>query len=131
MFRVSNIIEQAVGEEGFERPEDFDLPLWWAAELQRFEAELRPNVVQLRASPLGLKRLAELGAYATEAVRSAGAADGDGWASLSLPIENSEHAALALLGVGPELEVLAPASLRGALKHLATRVAQLAEKGRT
>lgn len=122
MFRVSNILEQAVTEEAFERPEDFDLPGWWLAELRRFEADLRPHSAILRASPLGLKRLAKLGAYAAEAVAAAEPPAMDGWALLRLPFEHIEQAALLLLGVGPEIEVIEPVQIRDELLGLAKQI---------
>jgi predicted DNA-binding transcriptional regulator YafY len=122
-FRVSNIIDQAVEEGTFERPADFDLPAYWSASLARFEAELRPGVAALRASPAGLKRLAELGAYAAKAVAEAGPPEADGWSPLALPVEAVERAALTLLGIGPEVEVLEPAELREAVRALAAEIA--------
>jgi predicted DNA-binding transcriptional regulator YafY len=121
IFRVSNILEQVVAEERFERPAGFDLPGWWAAELERFEAGLRPGRATLRASPEGLKRLAGLGAYAAQAVKAAGP-DADGWSRLELPTETVDQAALALLGIGPEIEVIAPGELRARLRSLAEQV---------
>jgi predicted DNA-binding transcriptional regulator YafY len=122
IFRVSNIHALSVGEAGFERPADFDLPAWWKAELARFEEGLRPGIAGLRASPQGLKRLAELGAFAAEAVGAASPPDGEGWSRLDLPIETIDQAALLLLGIGPEIEVVAPPELRERLRALAEQV---------
>jgi predicted DNA-binding transcriptional regulator YafY len=123
-FRVSNIIEQTIGEGSFERPADFDLPAYWSASLARFEAQLRPGSAALRASPAGLKRLAELGAYAARAVAQAGPPDADGWSPLAFPVEAAERAALTLLGIGPEVEVVEPAELRATVRALAEQVAR-------
>ncbi len=121
-FRVAAIHDQQVEPERFERPADFDLPTWWPASLLRFEAELRPSLAELRASPEGLRRLAELGAWAAEAVKQAGTPEAGGWARLTLPVEAPDRAALVLLGIGPEIEVLAPAELRACLRNLAEQV---------
>ncbi len=126
IFRVSKIRALRVQGDVFERPAEFDLPRWWEAELARFETELRRDVATLRASPLGRERLARLGAFAAQAVASADAPDPDGWARVRLPIETLEHAALLLLGVGPELEVLEPSALRAQVRALAERVASRA-----
>lgn len=126
IFKVANILEQQVCEDRFERPPGFDLAAYWAAELQRFEAGLRPTQALLRASPKGLARLAKLGAYAVQAVRSARQADADGWAQLLFPIEHVDQAVLALLGVGPEVEVLEPLELRSRLRELAQQIARRA-----
>ena len=125
IFKVSNILEHTVMEATFERPDDFDLAAFWAAELKRFEASLRPVNARLRASAVGLKRLAQLGAYAAQAVEHAGAPDANGWVRLDLPIENVDQAALALLGLGPEVEVLEPAAVRDRLREHAGQMIRL------
>jgi predicted DNA-binding transcriptional regulator YafY len=125
-FRVSNIVEQKAEETGFERPADFDLPDYWTASIARFEAELRPGLAELRASPEGLRRLSRLGAYAADAVRTARPPDADDWTRLTLPIEAPDQAALTLLGIGPEIEVIAPAELRERLRALAEEIARRA-----
>lgn len=121
-FRVSNILALDVEAESFARPEDFDLPGWWTDSLTRFEAELRPGVAELRASPEGLRRLGELGAWAAEAAGQAAEPNADGWASLRLHVETPDRAALVLLGLGPEIEVLGPPELRARLRNLAEQV---------
>lgn len=122
IYKVANILRFEVRDTTFERPPDFDLGAWWSAETARFEAGLRPGVAELRATALGLKRLAQIGAYAQRAVQAADAAGADGWSRLSLPIETIDHAALALLGIGPEVVVLAPGALRVRLRELAADV---------
>jgi predicted DNA-binding transcriptional regulator YafY len=122
IYKVANILRFEVRETTFERPSEFDLGAWWSAETARFEAGLRPGVAELRATPTGLKRLAQIGVYAQRAVRAAAVADADGWSRLSLPIETIDHAALMLLGIGPEIVVLAPDALRVRLRELAAEV---------
>ena len=122
IYKVANILRFDVRETTFERPPEFDLGAWWSAETARFEAGLRPGVAELRATATGLKRLAQIGAYAQRAVKVADAADGDGWSRLSLPIETIDHAALTLLGIGPEIVVIAPDALRVRLRELAAEV---------
>jgi predicted DNA-binding transcriptional regulator YafY len=121
-FRVSNIKAQEVGAEAFVRPADFDLPAYWIEAVARFESELRPGTAELRASREGLRRMAALGAWAAEAVQAAGPQEGDGWTCLSLPVEAPDRAALVLLGIGPEIEVVGPADLRARLRELAEQV---------
>lgn len=122
IYKVANILQHAVRDARFERPADFDLAAWWSAETARFEAGLRPGIAQLRATALGLKRLAQLGAFAQRAVTAAGAPDDDGWSHVALPIETIDHAALTLLGIGPEIIVLEPEALRDRLRALADDV---------
>lgn len=122
IYKVANILQQEVRDTHFERPPDFDLAAWWSAETARFEAGLRTGSAQLRATALGLKRLSQLGAFAQRAVKTAGPVDDEGWSCLSLPIETLDHAALTLLGIGPEVVVLAPDALRLRLRDLAADV---------
>lgn len=122
IYKVANILRFDVRGTTFERPPDFDLGAWWSAETARFEAGLRPGIAELRATATGLKRLAQIGAYAQRAVKMADAADADGWSRLSLPIETIDHAALMLLGIGPEIVVIAPDALRVRLRELAAEV---------
>ena len=122
IYKVANILQQEVRDTHFERPADFDLAAWWSSETARFEAGLRTGTAQLRATALGLKRLSQLGAFAQRAVKTAGPADEEGWSCLSLPIETLDHAALTLLGIGPEIVVLAPEALRLRLRDLAADV---------
>jgi predicted DNA-binding transcriptional regulator YafY len=123
IFKVANIRAMAVDATArFERPPAFDLTAWWAAELARFETDLRPGRAELHLTATGLKRLAEQGAYARHAVAAA-VPDGDGGSRLVLPIEHVEQAARLLLGLGPEVQVLAPIELRERLRSLALQVA--------
>lgn len=62
-----------------------------------------------------------------DAVRAADAPDAQGWARLSLPIENVEQAALALLGIGPEVDVLEPPALRVRVRELARQILERAD----
>jgi predicted DNA-binding transcriptional regulator YafY len=122
VFRVSNILALEVREEAFERPPGFDLPSYWTAELERFEAGLRPHVAHLRVSATGCARLARLGVYAAAAVEEAGQADDEGWRQVTLPFETIDQAALLLLGIGPEVQILASDELRQATAVLARRM---------
>jgi predicted DNA-binding transcriptional regulator YafY len=123
-FKVANIRALELQPGTFRRPAAFDLASYWAESLRRFEAGLRPHKALLRASAAGLARLAQLGAYAAEAINSCEPADTQGWSRLELPYENIEQAALALLGIGPELRVDAPVELRVRIRELAQQVAK-------
>jgi predicted DNA-binding transcriptional regulator YafY len=123
-FRVSNVRALLPLESRFERPRRFDLQAYWTASLARFESQLRKGTAVLRASAVGRDRLARLGAHAARAVAAAGPPAADGWARVALPIENVEQAALALLGLGPEVTVLAPDALRVRTRALAREVAR-------
>jgi predicted DNA-binding transcriptional regulator YafY len=83
-------------------------------------------VAVLRASPLGLRRLRDEGAFAARAVREAAPPDSEGWRRLALPVEGLDQAALLVMGLGPEAEVLEPPELREHVRLLARQVAALA-----
>jgi predicted DNA-binding transcriptional regulator YafY len=127
-FKVSNIRALQLQEATFERPADFDLPKWWSVSLSRFEAELRPATAIVRATALGLERIAKLGAYAATAAANAAPPDADGWARVTLPIETTGQAALMLLGIGPEVIVIDPTALRDQLRALVERLVILSSK---
>lgn len=124
IFRVSSMAAVEVLDERFDRPADFDLPGYWRAELDRFEQTLRVDYATLRASPRGLKRLARLGAYAARAIAEADAPDAEGWRRLTLPTESIEETARALLGIGPEIEIIEPVALRDAIRDAALAIAE-------
>lgn len=125
IFKVANIRAHALDGTRFERPTAFDLGAWWSTETARFEAGLRKGNATLRVTAAGLERIAKLGAYAQAAVDAATVTGDDGWMRLDLPIEHVEQAALLLLGIGPEVRVVAPEALRVRLGELARAVAGL------
>lgn len=123
-YRVAAIEPLAVLDEGFAPPPHFDLPAWWRAAQQRFEAELFATTATLRASPLGCERLLRLSPRGRAAVKTAGEADRSGWRTLAMAVENSDHGARELLSLGAEFEVLEPADLRQRISDLALAAAQ-------
>lgn len=116
-FKVSSILALEALDEMFERPDRFDLAACWSASLQRFEAGLRPASAVLRVSPTLHRKVAELGAYAAEAVRTADGGD------ICLPIEDLDQGALLVLGLGPDAQVIAPPELRARVRALALAIA--------
>jgi predicted DNA-binding transcriptional regulator YafY len=122
-YRVAAIARLEVLAIPFTPPPDFALEPWWRAAQAAFEARLLNVTAHLRISPLGAERLARQSARAAQALAGIGKiAD---WAELQLPWEDSDHGARDLLRLGPEVEVLAPASLRARVAELAQAVAQM------
>ena len=108
---VSRFTSVRVREEGFERPENFDLGPYWAEWSQTFEAS-RPRVeVKIRASDLALRFLPR------------DLQGGDG--VFTVGFENLEEAFRELLKFGPDAEVLEPAELRERIARTAGEVADL------
>lgn len=124
-YRVAGIERLAVLDAGFAPPPHFDLPGWWKLAQQRFEAELFATTAHLRASALGCERLLRLSPRGRAAVEAAGPADGSGWRTLTMAIENSDHGARELLSLGAEFEVLEPMDLRERVRALGREIATL------
>lgn len=123
-YRVGAIAALVVLEEVFEPPVGFNLPLWWQAAQERLEANLFTATASIRASAVGRARLARLSSRGRDCVAGMAAPDADGWASGALLVEPSDHGLRELLGLGPEIEVVAPRDLRGRLAELAWQIWQ-------
>ena len=133
-FRVYRIdrftaVAPAASDERFTRRDDFDLPAFWEDRAEQFARSILRAEVVVRVSPEGARRLpyAVDPAAAREALELAGVPDdgGDGWVTVTLPVESEEVAHGQLAGLGPEVEVLAPASLRARFAGDAVRLAAL------
>ena len=111
VYRVSRFASVRVREDGFDRPEDFDLAAYWEEWSRTFEAS-RPRVeVTLRASDLALRHLPR------------DLQGGDG--VFTVGFENLEEAFRELLKFGPDAEVLEPPELRERIAQTAGEVAEL------
>ncbi len=123
-YRVAGIEAMEVLEQGFARPAGFDLPRWWGEAQRAFEASLFTATARIAATPLGCERLAALSprGRAAVAVAQPGA---DGRALVTMLVEDSDHGARELLGLGAEIGILSPHSLRRRVAELAGEVARL------
>lgn len=112
-YRVANILDLTATDQRFERPKDFDLVRFWTTSTRAYEIGVyRANAV-LRLSPQGLAQLDGLGTAVQQAAReSAGSPEKDGWVRVTIPIESIDQAAVDLLRLGTDAEVLKPATLR-------------------
>ncbi|MEU0600440.1 WYL domain-containing protein [Streptomyces sp. NPDC006393] len=127
VYRIGRFTAVEVGEERFERDEDFELPAFWAERAEQFARSILRAEVVVRLSPAGMRALpyAVDPAAAREALAAAGAPDADGWLTVTLPVESEEVAHGQLTSLGPEVEVLAPGSLRERFARDALRLAAL------
>lgn len=127
-YRVSRFLEVASTGEVFERPQGFDLAVYWARSSRRLEAAVRQGTARVRLSPQARRLLPmKFGAAGRRALEGAGPPDSQGWIEVDLQVETSTVAVGDLLGLGAEAEVLGPVELRQAL---AREVAELAERYR-
>ncbi|KOV77385.1 MULTISPECIES: helix-turn-helix transcriptional regulator [unclassified Streptomyces] len=126
-YRIDRFTGVAALDERFDRDPGFDLPGFWAEQAERFARSILRTEVVVRLSPDGVRRLPHtvdpLGAR--EALADAGAPDAEGWVTVTLPVESEEVAHGQLTALGPEAEVLAPASLRERCAADAARLAAL------
>ncbi|GAA2805158.1 helix-turn-helix transcriptional regulator [Streptomyces showdoensis] len=114
-YRVDRFVEVVVvvAGERFERDPDFDLAAFWDERSAEFARSLLRAEVVLRLTPAGARRLPYVtDRAAAEEALAAGAGEADGRVTVTLPVESEDVAFAQLLGLGPEAEVLAPASLR-------------------
>jgi predicted DNA-binding transcriptional regulator YafY len=127
VYRIDRFAAVEVHEERFERDEKFDLPGFWEERAEQFARSILRAEVVVRLSGEGVRRLryAVDTASAREALAGVGAPDGDGWVTLTVPVESEEVAHTQLTALGPEVEVLAPEGLRARFAHDATRLAAL------
>lgn len=115
-YRVSSIRAATALATPVRRPARFDLPGYWAASIQRFEAEIYTGQAQVLATPAGLQGLRALSSAVARAVAAATASRrADGRVAVTLPIESVEHACGQLMRLSPQVEVLRPVALRRAL----------------
>lgn len=110
-YRLSGIQQLSPGKS-FAYPKRFRLAAYWQEATQGFEAGIYKGQATVLATVQGIRRLKELSAAVAEAVARSATTDAGGWTRLTLPIESIEHAADQFLGLGAEVQVLAPAALR-------------------
>jgi len=131
-YRVSRILSLEKLDGQFGRPPGFDLTAYWAGWSARFQREMYRARVTLRVSAEGLGRLGVLfGPAVARAVREHGAEpDAAGWRLVEIPVESIRHAAVELLKLGAEAEVVAPVELRERMATTAAAMARMYEQSR-
>ncbi|MFI8323101.1 helix-turn-helix transcriptional regulator [Streptomyces sp. NPDC085529] len=124
-YRVDRFTAVAVGEERFDRDPEFALDAFWAERAAEFARSLLRGEVVLRLTEAGARRLPYVTDRAAAEEALAGAVpDGDGRVTATLRVENEEVAFGQLFGLGPEAEVVAPASLRARFAEAARAAAE-------
>ncbi|MEW1830546.1 WYL domain-containing protein [Streptomyces sp. NPDC088196] len=128
VYRIDRFTAVEESKERFVRDEEFDLPAFWNERAEAFARSILRAEVVVRLSPDGARRLpyAVDPAAAREALKVAGEPDADdGWVTVPLPVESEEVAHSQLAALGPDVEVLAPESLRARFTDDALRLATL------
>jgi predicted DNA-binding transcriptional regulator YafY len=125
-FRLSGIQALIALDETFARPKAFDLPAYWAASTEQFERDIYIGTAQVRATSRGIVRLKGISQTVKSAIEAAEIVpDAEGWATLTIPIEEIGWATREMTKAGAEVEVLAPAELRERVADVARKMAEL------
>jgi predicted DNA-binding transcriptional regulator YafY len=123
VYRVSRILEARCLDEGFERPDDFDLEAFWKAWRAVEETNQPHYLVEARVSPELLPWLpGHFGASMHSAITQAGTPDETGWLRLTLSFESLDAARERILGWGRAIEVLRPLALRASVIDFAEQI---------
>lgn len=126
VFRVSRMQGVELTDEYFERPADFDLAAYWKTWCEEFKANLPRYPVMLRVSPQAINIIPQLlGESVLSLFNKAEPADADGWRTFQMQFESREVACARLLGLGTQIEVVAPQELRDYILELVQNVARL------
>jgi predicted DNA-binding transcriptional regulator YafY len=124
-YKVDQIHALTVGAV-FPRPV-FDLAAYWRQSTERFEQEIYKGTAKVRLGPRARQLLREKSAALAEAIPRL---DDDAWCTVEIPIESIEHATEQFLGLGANVEVLAPPALRTRMRETACAMAKLHEVAR-
>ncbi len=126
-FRVDQILDLALLDDGSVRPPGFDLTAYWRGYLLEFRDRLVSGEAIVRLSRSGRERLPDLlgGIVATAVENTASHPDASGWVTATIPIESLVQAESVLLRFGAEIEVIEPPELRDRLARTAAALATL------
>ncbi|MEU6148011.1 WYL domain-containing protein [Streptomyces sp. NPDC047081] len=127
VYRIDRFTAVEARADRFIRDEEFDLPGFWEERAEQFARSILRAEVVVRLSEDGVRRLpyAVDPAAAREALAAAGTPDEEGRLTVTLPVESEKVAHAQLAGLGPEVEVLAPESLRARFTDDAIRLGRL------
>ncbi|MER6247616.1 helix-turn-helix transcriptional regulator [Streptomyces griseorubiginosus] len=127
VYRIDRFTAVAPDGDRFDRDEDFDLPGFWEERAAQFARAILRAEVLVRLSPDGVRVLPHVldRLSVQEALAEAAAPDAEGWVTVTVPVESEEVAHSQLAGLGPEVEVLAPESLRARFAADARRLGRL------
>jgi predicted DNA-binding transcriptional regulator YafY len=127
IYRVSRIVAADVLDEPAERPAGFRLSDSWARAREELESSHPLLEVTVRVANEALPRLRRSVAVAGQA--RVPVATSAPFVELTVPFEGERWALTCLLGLGPQVEVLAPASLRRTIAEEIARSAALYAAG--
>ncbi len=119
-FRVSRVDRIEPTGERFERPPGFDLAGYWAESTAAFERETPRTAVVVRIRAQRQGRLREIvGQRVMDEADLLADDEAPAWVRFRLPLDWPDEIAGRLLALGPDLEIVEPASLRTEIAALA------------
>jgi predicted DNA-binding transcriptional regulator YafY len=122
-YRVSRIESVTVLDDRFQRPDEFDLGIYWTASIAAYESGVDRLEVAIRIRPDRMEALSEVvGDRAMAGATPTGEPDTEGWARLRLQMEWPDEAHRQLMRLGADLEVLEPLELRTRMADAARSV---------
>ncbi|MFG3706553.1 helix-turn-helix transcriptional regulator [Micromonospora sp. NPDC047670] len=126
-YRVGAVLDLTVLDEGFDRPDGFDLARCWQEHAERYERGVYRDEARVRMTTAALELAAHVlpPAMSRAARTAATAPDPAGWVRTTVPIESVKHGHVELLKLGAQVEVLAPAELRERFRATAHALAAL------
>lgn len=123
-YRVGRVLTAEVLDERFDRPEDFDLPAYWAASSAAYERGSQTVTVVLRVAEQRIERLhIAVGRRVVEAAERLPEPE-PGWRRLRLTLVWPDEVPGQLLSVGSQLEVLEPTEIRDRIVAMAGRIVE-------
>ncbi len=126
VYRVSRLMGVEPLEIHFTRPETFNLADFWQDYCADYEKNQQAFQVMLRVSPQLMPMLPHYFGHRFAAIAGpAGAADAQGWITLTLSFESFEAARDRVLSFGGAVEVLEPEALRCSVYDFACQVANV------
>lgn len=128
VYRIDRIRRPVVTDETFVRS-DFDLEVFWDRWSAEFEASLPVVFVRVVVAPAALDRLRRLVDHRTVSNTDwRGTVDRRGRHRLEVGFENLEQARVAVLSLGPAIEVVEPTRLRDDIANAARQVVELYDR---
>ncbi|MFN7936942.1 MAG: WYL domain-containing protein [Bryobacteraceae bacterium] len=124
-FRVSRISDAAVLPEGFVRPRDFDLAGYWRASTAELQ-ERRKRFSAVLA--LSRQAVSSVGRWTALEVVNASEVLPDGWTTVQVRFDGEGAALFVVLGLGSEVRVVEPESLKAKVLRVAGEVVAMSEE---
>jgi predicted DNA-binding transcriptional regulator YafY len=109
-YRVSRVEVARLLDRPCQRPADFDLAAHWKSSTEELQKGWTRYEATLRLEPRAAARLKSW--RTTVPFQDAEGEDAGGWVTLRVQFDDEEQACFAVLGFGPRVDVIGPASLR-------------------